>query len=178
MRWRPGTIQVRGGPGSAVHRFARASRCTASGTREGETIMPGYDPNNIFAKILRGELPCYKIYEDDKALAFLDIMPRASGHALVIPKAPARNILDVSPDDLAHVMKVAQKIAKASVSVFGADGVTLQQFNENAGGQVVCHLHVHLIPPQAGADRQPPASVEEAPEVLAEQAKQLAAALR
>jgi histidine triad (HIT) family protein len=148
------------------------------GTRQGETIMPAYDPNNIFAKILRGELPCYKIYEDDKALAFLDIMPRASGHALVLPKASARNILDVAPDDLAHVMKVAQKIAKASVEVFGADGVTIQQFNESAGGQVVFHLHVHVIPRKAGVALKPPASVKEAPEVLAEQAKQLAAALR
>ena len=86
--------------------------------------MPAYDPNNIFAKILRGELPCHKVYEDDKALAFLDIMPRAPGHTLVLPKAPARNILDVAPDDLAHVMKVAQKIAKVERGVFGADGVT------------------------------------------------------
>src|SRR5947207_3182981 len=138
--------------------------------------MPAYDRNNIFAKIVRGELPCYKIYEDDKALAFLDIMPRASGHALVLPKAPARNILDASPDDLAHVMKVAQKIAKASVEVFGADGVTIQQFNESAGGQVVFHLHVHVIPRKAGVTLKPPPSVKEAPEVLAERAKQLAAA--
>src|SRR6202162_977185 len=99
--------------------------------------MPAYDPNNIFAKILRGELPCYKIYEDDKALASLDIMPRAPGHVLVLPKAPARNILDVAPDDLAHAVKIAQKIAKVSVDVFGAGGVTLQQFSESAGGQVV-----------------------------------------
>src|SRR5437879_6156572 len=98
--------------------------------------MPAYDPQNIFAKILRGDLPCYKIYEDDKALAFLDIMPRAPGHALVSPKASVRNILDVAPDDLAHVIKVVQKIAKVSVDVFGADGVTLQQFNESAAGQV------------------------------------------
>jgi histidine triad (HIT) family protein len=140
--------------------------------------MPAYDPNNIFAKILRGELPSYKIYEDDKALAFLDIMPRASGHALVLPKASARNILDVSPDDLAHVIKVAQKIAKTSVEVFGADGVTIQQFNESAGGQVVFHLHVHVIPRKAGVALKPPASAKEAPEVLADQAKQLSAALR
>ena len=120
--------------------------------------MPAYDPNNIFAKILRGELPCYKIYEDDKAFAFLDIMPRASGHALVLPKAPARNILDVSADDLAHVMNVAQKIAKASVEVFAADGVTIQQFNESAGGQVVFHLHVHVIPRHESAPMKPPAS--------------------
>jgi histidine triad (HIT) family protein len=144
----------------------------------GEKIMPVYDPTNIFAKILRGELPCHKIYEDDKAFAFLDIMPRASGHALVLPKAAARNILDVSPDDLAYVMKVAQKIAKASVEVFGADGVTIQQFNESAGGQVVFHLHVHVIPRKAGVALKPPASMKEAPDVLADQAKQLSAALK
>jgi len=139
--------------------------------------MPVYDPNNIFAKILRGELPCYKVYEDDKAFAFLDIMPRAPGHTLVLPKAPVRNVLDVAPDDLAYVIKVAQKIAKAGMQVFAADGITIQQFNESAGGQVVFHLHVHVIPRQDGVALKPPASVKEAPEVLADQAKRLAAAL-
>jgi histidine triad (HIT) family protein len=139
--------------------------------------MPGYDPNNIFAKILRGELPCYKVYEDEKTLAFLDIMPRAPGHALVLPKAQARNILDIAPDDLAHVMKVAQKIAKASMATFGAQGVTVQQFNESAGGQVVFHLHVHVIPRRQGVALKPPASVKEAPDVLKEQAAKLATAL-
>jgi histidine triad (HIT) family protein len=139
--------------------------------------MPAYDPNNVFAKILRGELPCYKVYEDDKAFAFLDIMPRAPGHTLVIPKASARNILDVPPDDLAHVAKVAQKIAQAGMKVFNADGVTVQQFNESAGGQVVFHLHVHVIPRKEGEPLKPPASVKEKPEVLAKQAKDLAAAL-
>ena len=140
--------------------------------------MPAYDPNNIFAKILRGELPCYKVYEDDKALAFLDIMPRAPGHVLVLPKASARNILDVAPDDLAHVVKVAQKIAKVSVEVFGADGVTLQQFSESAGGQVVFHLHVHVIPRKIGIALKPPASFKEDPAVLSDQALKLAAALK
>ena len=139
--------------------------------------MPAYDPNNIFAKILRGELPCHKVYEDDQAFAFLDIMPRAPGHTLVLPKAPARNILDVAPDDLTHVAKVTQKIAKAAMQVFGADGITIQQFNENAGGQVVFHLHVHVIPRKAGVAMKPPASEKEAPEVLADNAKRLAAAL-
>ena len=129
--------------------------------------MPSYDPNNIFAKILRGELPSYKIYEDDKAMAFLDIMPRAPGHALVLPKAPARNILDVNPEDLAHVMNVAQKIAQASMQAFGAQGVTIQQFNEGAGGQVVFHLHVHVIPRHDGVPMKPPATYKEKPEVLA-----------
>src|SRR3954471_21413496 len=139
--------------------------------------MPAYDPSNIFAKILRGELPCYKVYEDDKSLAFLDIMPRAPGHALVLPKAAARNILDVTPDDFAHVMRIAQKIAKVSVDAFGADGVTLQQFSESAGGQVVFHLHVHVIPRMDGTALKPPASVKEAPDVLKEQAARLAAVL-
>jgi len=140
--------------------------------------MPPYDQNNIFAKILRGELPCHKVYEDDRTLAFLDIMPRAPGHALVLPKAPARNLLDVAPDDLAAVIKTAQKIAKVSVQVFGADGVTIQQFNEAAGGQVVFHLHVHVIPRKDGIAMKPPATVKETPEVLADQARKLADALR
>ncbi|MGC1694938.1 MAG: HIT family protein [Pseudolabrys sp.] len=139
--------------------------------------MPNYDPNNIFAKILRGELPSYKVYEDDKALAFLDIMPRSPGHTLVLPKAPARNILDVGADDLAHVMTVAQKISKAIMIAFEADGVTIQQFNEGAGGQVVFHLHVHVIPRKTGVAMKPPASEKEKPDVLAEHAKKLAAAI-
>jgi histidine triad (HIT) family protein len=139
--------------------------------------MPSYDANNIFAKILRGDMPCYKVYEDDKALAFLDIMPRAPGHTLVLPKAQARNILDVDPDDLTHVIKVTQRIAKAALKVFGADGVTVQQFNESAGGQVVFHLHVHVIPRKQGVALKPPASEKEKPEVLAEQAEKLKAAL-
>ncbi len=139
--------------------------------------MPSYDPNNIFAKILRGELPCYKVYEDDKTLAFLDIMPRAQGHTLVLPKAPARNILDIGADDLSHVAKVAQKIAIAAVKAFSADGITIQQFNEGAGGQVVFHLHLHVIPRKAGVTMKPPASEKEKPDVLAENAKKLAAAI-
>src|SRR5262249_58617752 len=99
-------------------------------------------------------------------------------NGLILPKAPARNTRDASPDDLAHVIKAAQKIATASVEVFGADGVIIQQFNESAGGQVVFHLHVHVIPRKVGVALKPPASVKEAPDVLAEQAKQLAAALR
>jgi histidine triad (HIT) family protein len=139
--------------------------------------MASYDPNNIFAKVLRGELPAYKVYEDEKSFAFLDIMPRAPGHTLVLPKSAARNIFDVEPDDLAHVMKVTQKIAKAAAKAFGAEGVTIQQFNESAGGQIVFHLHVHIIPRRAGVPLKPPASEKERPEVLAEQAERLAAAL-
>jgi histidine triad (HIT) family protein len=139
--------------------------------------MASYDPNNVFAKILRGELPSYKVYEDERAFAFLDIMPRAPGHALVIPKAPARNILDIAPDDLAHVMKVAQKIARAGMKAFDADGITLVQFSEPAGGQVVFHLHVHVMPRKDGVALKPPASLKEDPAVLAEHTSRLAAAI-
>ena len=123
--------------------------------------MESYDQNNIFAKILRGELPAHKVYEDAHAFAFLDIMPRAPGHTLVIPKAPARNILDVEPDDLAHLIKITQIIARAAVTAFAADGITIQQFNEPAGGQVVFHLHVHVIPRKIGIALKPPASFKE-----------------
>jgi histidine triad (HIT) family protein len=139
--------------------------------------MAEYDPNNIFARIIRGELPAHKIYEDDKALAFLDIMPRAPGHTLVIPKAPARNLLDVKPEDIAHVMAVAQKIARAGMKAFGAQGITIQQFNEPAGGQVVFHLHVHVIPRKEGEQMKPPATFKETPENLVEHAAKLKAAL-
>ena len=139
--------------------------------------MASYDPTNVFAKILRGEVPSHKVYEDDRAFAFLDIMPRVPGHTLVIPKAPARNILDVAPDDLAQVMKVAQKIAQAGMKVFDADGVTVQQFSEPAGGQVVFHLHVHVMPRKTGVALKPPASFKEDPAVLSDQASKLAAAL-
>src|ERR1700739_308080 len=120
--------------------------------------MPGYDNNNIFAKILRGELPSYKVFEDDKVFSFLDIMPRAPGHTLVIPKAPVRTFLDIAPDDLAHLIKVTQRIARTAVKVFAADGLTIQQFNEPAGGQVVFHLHVHILPRQTGVALKPPAT--------------------
>jgi histidine triad (HIT) family protein len=141
-------------------------------------MMATYDPNNVFAKILRGELPSHKVYEDEKSFAFLDIMPRAPGHTLVIPKAHARNLLDVAPKDLAHLAAVAQKVAKAAMEAFSADGVTLQQFNEPAGGQVVFHLHIHVIPRQEGVALKPPASAKEDPKVLADQAAKLAAAIK
>jgi histidine triad (HIT) family protein len=140
--------------------------------------MPSYDPNNVFAKILRGELPAHKIYEDDKVFAFLDIMPRAPGHILVIPKAPARTFLDISADDLAYLIKATQTIARVAVKVFAADGLTIQQFNEPAGGQVVFHLHIHVIPRKNGVPLKPPASVKEEPAVLSDQALQLATALK
>jgi histidine triad (HIT) family protein len=140
--------------------------------------MASYDPNNIFAKILRGELPAYKVFEDEKVFAFLDIMPRAPGHTLVIPKAPARTIIDIAPDDLVHVIKATQNIARAAMTVFAADGITIQQFNEPAGGQVVFHLHVHMIPRKNGVALKPPLSFKEEPAVFTEHASRLAAALQ
>jgi histidine triad (HIT) family protein len=123
-------------------------------------------------------LPAHKVYEDDGAFAFLDIMPRAPGHTLVVPKATARTFLDIGADDLAHLIKVTQTIARAAVKVFDADGLTIQQFNEPAGGQVVFHLHIHVIPRKIGVPLKPPASVKEEPAVLSDQALRLAAALR
>jgi histidine triad (HIT) family protein len=140
--------------------------------------MPSYDQNNVFAKILRGELPAHKVFEDDKVFALLDIMPRAPCHTLVIPKSSVRTILDIAPDDLAYLIKATQTIARAAVKAFAADGLTIQQFNELAGGQVVFHLHFHVIPRQAGVALKPPASVKEDPAVLADQALKLAAALK
>jgi histidine triad (HIT) family protein len=119
-------------------------------------MPPIYDDANIFAKILRGEAPCIKLYEDDVSLAFMDIMPRAPGHLLVIPKSPARNLFDIKPEALAAIMPVVQKLALAARSALGADGVSVFQFNETAGGQVVFHLHVHVIPRLAGDTLAPP----------------------
>src|ERR1700744_4827707 len=136
-----------------------------------------YDPNNIFAKILRGELPAYKVYEDDKTFAFLDIMPRAPGPPLVIPKAPARNILDIEADDLAELIKRVQILGRAAVKAFAADGLTIQQFSEPAGGQVVFHLHVHVMPRKTDVALKPPASFKEEAAVLAEHQKKIIAAL-
>jgi histidine triad (HIT) family protein len=140
--------------------------------------MTTYDPNNVFAKILRGEFPCHKVYEDDHVLAFLDIMPRSPGHTLVIPKAPARNILDIKIEDYLHVARATHKIAAAAKKAFNADGLTVQQFNEAAGGQVVFHLHVHVMPRQDGIALLPPASRREDVKVLEDHATKLIAALQ
>jgi histidine triad (HIT) family protein len=105
-----------------------------------------YDPNNIFAKILRGEIPCEKVFEDEAVIAFMDVMPRADGHVLVVPKTPARGLFDVSPEALSALILRVQKIARAVKAAMGAEGVTLHQFNEPAGGQTVFHMHFHVIP--------------------------------
>ena len=118
-------------------------------------MIHAYDPDNVFAKILRGEVPCHKVYEDAFILAFMDIMPRCDGHTLVIPKAPARNILDIQPADIATLMQGVQKVAKGVVKAMGADGLTLQQFSEPAGGQVVFHIHFHVMPRWNGVSLRP-----------------------
>jgi histidine triad (HIT) family protein len=140
--------------------------------------MTAYDTNNIFAKILRGEFACYKVYENDHVLAFLDIMPRSPGHTLVIPKAPARNILDISAEDFAHVARASHKIAHAAMKAFEADGITIQQFSEPASGQVVYHLHMHVMPRHDGVALLPAASRKEDPKVLEANAAKLIAALK
>jgi histidine triad (HIT) family protein len=109
-----------------------------------------YDPQNIFAKILRGEIPCHKIYEDDHSLAFMDVMPQVEGHCLVIPKTPSRGLLDADPIVLAQLMATVQKVAGAVVKAAKADGVQIRQYNEAAGGQTVFHLHVHILPMKHG----------------------------
>ncbi|WP_024515598.1 HIT family protein [Bradyrhizobium sp. Tv2a-2] len=139
--------------------------------------MTAYDNNNAFAKILRGEFPCHKVYENEHVLAFLDIMPRVPGHTLVIPKAPARNILDITEEDYLHVGRATRLIARAAKDAFDADGITIQQFNEPAGGQVVFHLHVHVMPRYDGIALLPPASRKEDVKVLEDNATKLMAAL-
>jgi histidine triad (HIT) family protein len=111
--------------------------------------MP-YDPSNIFAKILRGEIPCHKIFEDDHTLAFMDVMPQVEGHCLVIPKQASRNLLDADPKVLGHLMTTTQKVAAAAMKTFNADGVQIRQYNEDVAGQRVFHLHFHILPMKEG----------------------------
>ena len=141
-------------------------------------VMTAYDDQNVFAKILRGEIPCFKVYENARAFAFLDIMPRSPGHTLVIPKAPARGILDISEDDLAEVARTAKRIAIAAMRAFDAEGIIIQQFSEPASGQVVFHFHMHVMPVNAGIELLPPQTRKEGPAVLEAHARQMILALR
>jgi histidine triad (HIT) family protein len=136
-----------------------------------------YDPDNIFAKILRGELPSHKIHEDDHVIAFMDVMPQAEGHALVVPKAPSRNLLDADPAVMGPLFAAVQKIARAAKTAFAADGVLVMQFNEPASGQTVYHLHVHVIPRFDGVPLRPHGRGMEDNAVLAANAEKLRAAL-
>ncbi|MEG2358024.1 HIT family protein [Acinetobacter sp.] len=105
-----------------------------------------YDDQNIFARILRGELPAIKVYEDDQVLAFMDIMPQAEGHALVIPKTPAVTLLDLPPEDAAYTIQIVQKVAQAIETALSAKGIVLMQLSGASAGQTVPHVHFHLIP--------------------------------
>ncbi|GAA2872833.1 histidine triad (HIT) family protein [Aminobacter niigataensis] len=136
-----------------------------------------YDPNNIFAKILRGEIPSHRVYEDDDVIAFMDVMPQGTGHTLVVPKSPSRNLLDADPATLGKLMAAVQKVARAVMSAFAADGVIVTQFNEEVAGQTVFHLHVHIVPRFEGVALKPHSGVMEKPEVLAANAEKVRAAL-
>lgn len=135
-----------------------------------------YDNQNIFAKILRGEIPCFKIFEDEETLCFMDIMPRTEGHCLVIPKSPCRNMLDATPEQLAACMKTVNKVANAAKTAFAADGITLFQFNEAAGGQEVFHLHFHIHPRHDGMAIRPPGTMGDM-DVIKANAERIIAAL-
>jgi histidine triad (HIT) family protein len=137
-----------------------------------------YDLDNIFAKILRGDIPSHRAYEDDDCIVIMDVMPESDGHSLVIPKTPSRNLLDADPAVLCKMIEVVQRVARASMAAFHADGVIVRQFNEFASGQTVFHLHFHVIPCVAGVKLKKHVDKMEEPAILAGNAKKLAAALK
>jgi len=114
-----------------------------------------YDSNNIFAKILRGEIPCVKVYEDDETLAFMDVMPEAEGHVLVVPKEAAEDVLTLSPESLGTMMATAQRVARAVDKALTPDGILLKQYNRAAAGQSVFHAHFHIVPRWEGVALAP-----------------------
>lgn len=140
--------------------------------------MTAYDPSNVFAKIMRGELPSHTVYEDAETIAIMDIMPRAEGHVLVLPKAACRNVFDAPAEALKAVALTTQKLARAVKAAFAAEGVTIQQFNEAAGGQVVFHMHVHVMPRFEGVALRPHTGAMEKPEVLTNNAEKIREALK
>ena len=140
-------------------------------------MTSAYDPQNIFGKILRGEIPSHKVFEDDKVLAMMDIFPQSKGHLLVIPKAPSRNLLDADPAVLAGAIPYVQRLAKAVQTALKPDGIRIVQFNEAPAGQSVFHLHFHVIPVYQGVPIGPHAGGKADDGELASQAKAIAAAL-
>ena len=138
---------------------------------------PAYDDRNIFAKILRGEIPSHKVHEDDHAIAIMDVMPQGKGHTLVIPKSPSRNLLDIGAHDLQNVIIAVQRVARAVMKAFDAPGVLVMQFNEPASGQTVFHTHFHVIPRFEGVALQPHSGKMADPGQLADQADRIKAAL-
>lgn len=135
-----------------------------------------YDQGNIFAKMLNGEVPCHKVYEDDKTLAFMDIMPQAKGHVLVIPKQQAVELSDLDPEYASAVMMTAKKVLEAQRQVFEREGIIQMQLNGSEAGQTVFHYHVHLIPSSIHELGKHAVTMADQQE-LAEQAKQLAAVI-
>ncbi len=136
-----------------------------------------YDSGNIFARILRGEIPAYRVHEDEHTVAFLDLMPQADGHTLVVPRADAENLFDLDPDMAAAVIRTGQRVARAQMRAFRADGVTLMQFNGPAAGQTVFHFHLHVIPRYTGVALRSHGRGMADAALLADQAARLKAAL-
>ena len=139
--------------------------------------MADYDPGNVFGRILRGDMPHHQVFEDEVALAFMDVMPRVEGHVLVIPKQPSRTLLDIDAADLSALMPRVQRVGRGVVRAMNAAGLTVHQFNEAAGGQMVFHLHFHLLPRQLGVALKPPGGPMEKPEILAALARRIAQAI-
>ena len=139
--------------------------------------MAAYDPSNVFAKILRGELPSAKVFEDDRVLVIMDVMPQSEGHTLVIPKTPSRNLLDIGADDLTYAILAVQRVVRAVKKAFDAPGVLVMQFNEPAAGQTVFHTHFHVIPRHTGVPLQPHAGGMADSGLLSQQAEKIRAAL-
>ena len=139
--------------------------------------MTAYDENNIFAKILRGEIPAARIFDNEHCLAIMDAFPQSKGHCLIVPRAPSRNILDADPAQLALVIPYVQQLAKAARSALMADGIRIVQFNEPTAGQSVFHLHWHIIPVYEGQELKPHATGMADATELEELASKIAAKL-
>jgi len=133
--------------------------------------------DTIFSKIIRGEIPCHKVYEDEHSLAFMDLMPQVEGHTLVIPRYPAEDLLDLPPEHLCHTLMTAQRVARAVKRAFAAEGIMLAQLSGAAAGQTVFHFHFHILPRSAGIDLRLHARNPAPPEVLAEHARRIREAL-
>jgi histidine triad (HIT) family protein len=136
-----------------------------------------YDPDNVFARILRGEIPAHKLHEDAHTLAFMDVMPQSPGHALVIPKSDAETIFELSPGSLAATILTTQRVARAVKKAFDPPGILVAQLNGLGAGQSVFHIHFHIIPRYEGLDLKLHARELADPKVLARQAEQIRAAL-
>ena len=141
------------------------------------SMMPPYEPDNLFAKIIAGEIPSHRVYEDEHVVAFMDIMPQGPGHTLVVPRSGSRNLLDADPATFGPAMAAVQKVARAVKAAFNAPGVMVIQFNEPAAGQTIFHLHFHVIPRFEGVPLRPHSGEMEKPEVLAANAEKVRKAL-